>query len=101
MSFLEINNEQYFDLLNEGYTVKDEHNIKWVDVNSIDEATKIKQSGDSNQLRFIIKKKEDFVYTSTLLLRFTLECCRSGNTSQISRSVFTFVDLPDISNVKL
>lgn len=37
---------------------------------------------------------------STLLLRFQFESCRPAS-AQITKSMFSFVDLPDVSNLKL
>lgn len=46
----------------------------------------------------MLRQKEDFVYHSTYLLRFRFESQEAIENSMVLTSVFSFVDLPDVSN---
>lgn len=100
MSYVEVSCEQIYDLFNCGNQIRSEADLKWLDIESIEDAVQFKKQGDGNQLRFLIKQKEDFMYNSTYFIKFMLESSKP-QCRYVQRSTFNFVELPDITSTQV
>lgn len=76
MCYFEINNEQIYDLLNQGAIIKDQSMISEERCCSIDQMISLKQAGDNFRLSSQVQLEDDdsdLFNNSTLVIKFTVE----------------------------